>query len=310
MNNSNDSLFLKTLNDLHERSKKSDIHGQRYHDLEKDICAFEYLTAGNAHYDYFHSNLGIMSKKTIQRHIKCNTIHINEGTVDAEGLKAYLVKNGFSLNVVLCEDATKITATAEYDHTTDSITGLVAPLDATGLPQQGLFRASTPYKMANDLKAFPTGNYAYVQVAIPMTREAAPYVLYHACSDNKFEYKDVMNRWDYTESLLQRYGITVMANASDGDSRLMKAMRNRAGFDRPCVPSPWGPWFRVDYRGTAPINVQDTIHTINKFRNRMLKGDMIIGKIITKKVFNFLQINNSKVSRRFYLSWYVTPEKK
>lgn len=114
--------------------------------------------------------------------------------------------------------------------------------------------------------------------ALPLTREAAPYVIYHACSNNQFDYNDVLKRWAYTESLLKRHGITVLANASDGDSRLMKAMRIRAGFDRPCSPSTWGPWFRVDCFSKTPINVQDMIHTINKFRNRMLKGDMIIGK--------------------------------
>ncbi|XP_021709428.1 uncharacterized protein LOC110679341 [Aedes aegypti] len=156
-------------------------------------------------------------------------------------------------------------------------------MDSNGLPVRNLFKANTPYKMASDLKSYPVGNYAYVQMAIPLSKEAAPYVIYHACSNNKFSYNDVLNRWNYTESLLKSHGITVLANASDGDTRLMKAMRIRAGFDRPCTPSPWGPWFRVDWFSKTPINVQDMTHTINKLRNRMLNGDMTIGKYKIKK---------------------------
>lgn len=256
------------------------MQARRYSAVEKDICAFEYLTTGNAHYEYVRANVAVMSKKTIQRHMKRNTIHIKEGIVDAEGLKAYLIKYGFPLVVVLCEDGTKITSSTDYDYNNDSITGLVAPMGSNGLPMTNLFKATTPYKMASDLKSYPIGSYAYIQMAIPLSKEAAPYVLYHACSNNQFSYTDVLNRWDYTESLLNSHGITVLANASDGDTRLMKAMRIRAGFDKPCIPSPWGSWFRVDWSSKNPINVQDMTHTVNKFRNRLLNGDMTIGKII------------------------------
>lgn len=268
------------MNGLPSKTEITNKQARRYNAIEKDMCAFEYLTTGNAHYEYLRSNMATMSKKTIQRHINEKTIHIKEGIINAEGLKAYLIKYGFPLAVVLCEDGTRITSSTDYDYNADSITGLGAPMDSNGLPVRNLFKANTPYKMASDLKSYPVGNYAYVQMAIPLSKEAAPYVIYHACSNNKFSYNDVLNRWNYTESLLKSHGITVLANASDGDTRLMKAMRIRAGFDRPCTPSPWGPWFRVDWFSKTPINVQDMTHTINKLRNRMLNGDMTIGKMI------------------------------
>lgn len=263
---------------MHIRTNDCNIHSRRYDELEKDICTFEYLTAGNAHYQYLSGNLSTMSKKTIQRHMQQYTVHISEGVLDIRGLKNYLLDNKYPLTITLCEDGTRIRAAVEYDHSSDSIKGLVADLDSNGLPTQGNFKAISPYRIADNLEKFAIGNYAYVQVAIPLTLGAVPYVLYHTCSNNKFEFKDVLSRWTYTESLLRSEGITT--HASDGDSRLMKAMKVRAGFERPSVPSPWGQWFRVDCRET-PINVQDMVHTLNKLRNRMLNSDMKLGEFIS-----------------------------
>lgn len=135
-----------------------------------------------------------MSNKTIQSHLKQNTINVTEGFVGVSGLKKYLVDNELPLVVCLCDDATKITPAIEYDYNTDSLRGLAAPLGENGLPLSGLLKASTPYKIVENIKEYPTGNYVYVQMALPLAIGAAPYVLYHVCSDNKFKAMDVLNR--------------------------------------------------------------------------------------------------------------------
>lgn len=276
-----DSTLLNILIKMNARVKETNC--RRYTDLEKDICAFEFLMAGNAHFQYISSNAQIMSKKTIQRHVQLVTCQINEGVLDVAGLKNYLMQNGYPLAVALCEDGTRITAAAEYDYGTDAIRGLVAPLDSKGFPIKDMFPASTPYRIAEYVNSYPLGNYAYVQLAVPLASDAAPYVLYHSCTNNQFQYKDVLNRWTHTEHLLQCEGIKVISHASDGDSRLLKSMKNRAGLETQPIPSPWGQWFRVNYEDSTPINVQDMVHTINKFRNRLLKSSMEIGKRISFK---------------------------
>lgn len=262
---------------MHRRLKGSNIHARRYTETEKDIMAFEYLTAGNSFFEYTASNTTTMCKKTLQRHIRKYTTDIVEGVLDIAGLKKYLEDNGYPLAVALCEDGTRITAATEYDCVQDSIRGLVAPFNVHGLPVQDVFVAATPHKMMEDLKNYSLGNYGYVQIALPLVNGAAPYVLYHACSDNKFEYRDVLNRWKYTEDLLRREGIKVVSHASDGDPRLMKAMKLRSGLDIQAVPSPW--WFRVVQEKGSPVNIQDMIHTVQKFRNKVVRCDLKIGKI-------------------------------
>ncbi|XP_062716164.1 uncharacterized protein LOC134291845 [Aedes albopictus] len=244
-----------------------------------------------------------MSVKTIQRHLKQNTKNVVEGSVDVFGLKKYLIDNEFPLAVCLCEDGTRITAGVQYDYTTDSLRGLVAPLNENGLPQTGLFTASSPYKIAQMIKDYPTGNHVYVQMALPLAAGAAPFVLYHACSDNKFDATDVLNRWRYTEMVLREQGINVVANASDGDPRLMKAMKERSCLRNNYSKSTWGWWYSIEDENNSVLNVQDMIHGINKIRNRLMRGDLKIGKfkVSTSHLKELIQ-NHSKDKHRLSMS--------
>lgn len=272
------TVLLKSLIEVHSRVNNEPLNARRYTEFEKDLWTFQYLTGGKGHYEYLANNLATMSIKTVVRHLKQNTVNIQEGKLDVQGLKSYLVNNNLPMAVVLCEDATRITATVEYDYENDSLSGLVAPLDLNGLPQTGCFPAKSPYSIIDDIESYPVGSYAYVQLAVPLSQTHAPFVLFHCCTDNKFQTKDVINRWKYTEMQLRNEGIRVIANASDGDPRLLKAMKIRSGFEQEHLISEWGLWYRVNDDPDFPVNVQDMIHGMNKCRNRMIKGDMQIGK--------------------------------
>lgn len=268
---------LESLINIHNKSKDIKPQARRFTNSDKDIGTYEFLAAGKSHFTYHGRNSTIMSVKTIQRHLKQNTKNVVEGSVDVFGLKKYLIDNEFPLAVCLCEDGTRITAGVQYDYTTDSLRGLVAPLNENGLPQTGLFTASSPYKIAQMIKDYPTGNHVYVQMALPLAAGAAPFVLYHACSDNKFDATDVLNRWRYTEMVLREQGINVVANASDGDPRLMKAMKERSCLRNNYSKSTWGWWYSIEDENNSVLNVQDMIHGINKIRNRLMRGDLKIG---------------------------------
>lgn len=261
-------------------------NGRRYSDLEKDICAFEYLTAGNAHYSYLLQNMSIAAKKTVQRHLKNDTNDLKEGEINAKGLKEYLMKNNFPFVVALCEDATRITPAIQYDFSNDCLRGLVSPFDENGLPTPNTFIANSPNKMISDIKTHPVGNYAYLQMAVPLCKEAAPFVLFHCCSDNRFTYENVEKRLTFTEELLRREGILVVSIASDGDSRLLKFMKKREGFDTIRSPSRWGDWFIADDKIDTPLSIQDMTHTVNKLRNRFAHSNKQPDLLIGNKLFS------------------------
>lgn len=263
---------MNTLVSMHKRVKKENIHGRRYTEMEKDLITYNYLTAGKGHSEFLKGNAEMMCLRTLKRHIEKYSKDTMSGELDIDGLKTYLVQNNYPLVVFLCEDATRVTGTIEYNCKNDSITGLVAPFDSNGMPARGLFQASTPHKMIDDLSNFTIANYAYVQMALPLAADAAPYVFYFTSSDNKFSSTDVLQRWNYSERMLGAAGITVIGHASDGDSRLMKAMQIRSCLG---TRTTFASWFIVD--SSRPICVQDMHHTVNKLRNRILKRDLDIG---------------------------------
>lgn len=206
----------------------------------------------------------------------CNTPAFS-GVIDVVGLKRYLSKNGYPLVVMLAEDGTRITPRAQYDERTNNMTGLVAPLDHTGLPKPNYFNASDAQEMADKLKSCPLASTAYVQLAVPLAPNAAPYVLLYMGTNNGFTYLDVLKRWIYTIEQLKEHGITVFGIASDGDPKLLKSMLSITQFaDIPCAEL--GDRF-VWSLAQRTLLYQDTTHAVNRIRSKLFnrKRELLIG---------------------------------
>lgn len=61
---------------------------------------------------------------------------IIEGELRCQELHDYLTRLNLGMKVWLCEDATGLSAKAEYDSSTDQLVGLVLPINQkTGMPQ-------------------------------------------------------------------------------------------------------------------------------------------------------------------------------
>ncbi|XP_058822394.1 uncharacterized protein LOC131683977 isoform X2 [Topomyia yanbarensis] len=203
------------------------------------------------------------------------------------------MQNNYPSVVMLMEDATRILQQAQYDAIVyRTLTGCVSPLIENEIPVHRYFDASDAYVVANHLKDCILADTAYVQLALPMAVGAAPFVLYYCGTDNIFRFTDVVNRWKYTEKLLGTEGIDVIGYSSDGDPKLVKAMVSRTVF-LPCMEiSRWGRWFIVNNEH-MPVYIQDSIHLINKIRNRILKADMMIGNFnISKTHLNDLLVHS------------------
>lgn len=241
----------------------------RYNELDLDVSAYELMTTGNSNYKFKSNNMHLPSITTVKRHIASNTEQTQEGVLMLESLVKYLRAHNYPLNVVLSEDGTPISPNPEYDARSDSIRGLVAPLDENGMPRQNLFKASSAVKMINDLELYTVGEYLYTIVATPLVPKASPFCILYMCTDNKFTHKDVLSRWRYIENELAKVGITVVANASDGDPRLLTAMKIRTGMPRQIPCNFYGTHF-VASLDDEPVSIQDTIHLLNKLRRCLL----------------------------------------
>ena len=290
---------LLTLYDSVKTKKQaSKKHGERYSLEEKDMALYEYLLAGRAYHQFRSANLPTISRSTILRHLSASTKHLNDGRpvtlregaltfanhsvfllgiVDVVGLKDYLISNGLPLAIMLAEDGTGLTRQAQCDPRTNTLTGCVAPLDDDGLPVRNYFDATDAYRVIEHLATCPLATTAYVQLAIPLSPKAAPYVLFYMATDNTFKYSDVLRRWKYTIALLKAHGIEVLAVGSDGDTTLLKAMVTLTNFL--CKPSfELGKYFTISAE-QSPIAFQDTLHLLNKIRRRLFArpGSLVLG---------------------------------
>lgn len=196
---------------------------------------------------------------------------------------------------MLAEDGTRVTPRAQFDERSNTLTGLVAPLDHTGLPKHNYFETSNAHDMANKLKNCPLASTAYVQLAVPLAPNAAPYVLFYMGTNNCFKYPDVLKRWMHTIQLLREYGITVFGIGSDGDPRLLKSMVSITDFAT--APSTdLGERFVMSLEPRVLL-FQDTTHAVNRLRSKLFdrKRRLLIGSKVAN--VTHLDILVGKISK-------------
>lgn len=131
--------------------------------------------------------------------------------------------------VWVSEDGTRVNGRIEYDSITNKIVGFVLPL-SKGLTQVKRFIASSSPVIQEYFQGGVKASYAYVIVAQPLTPGSPSYCVGMFGTDNKFNHKDVIERWKYIKNEAEKFGIVVLGFASDGDTRLLKAMRIVSGL--------------------------------------------------------------------------------
>lgn len=72
-------------------------------------------------------------------------------------------------------------------------------------------------------------------MAQPLDEKVPPFTLSLFSSDNKFTALNILHRMAFIKKELGEKGITVLTHASDGDSRLLRAMKIATGIGMPSV---------------------------------------------------------------------------
>lgn len=96
---------------------------------------------------------------------------------------------------------------------------------------------------------------AYAILAQPLDEMLPPFVLQLFGTNNTFQAKDVLNRWETTERELAKYGIKVAGYFSDANGRLLSVM---------C--------YETLFKYCDKVTVQNSIHIATKLRNRLLNS--------------------------------------
>ncbi|GAB0086766.1 hypothetical protein DMENIID0001_009430 [Sergentomyia squamirostris] len=241
-----------------------------YDDYILKVSTYLFCVGGPLIYEILSANMGLPSKSAILMNLHQCSHKIVEGKIYAEELKRYLEERKLPNCVWISEDATKIVAKVQYDHIDDQVVGLVPPLKK-GIPQIRSFPCTTPEQVKGYIDTISKSEYVYVVLAQPLVINAPPFLLITFGTDNTFTSDDVLNRWNTLIEQLKSQNIDILGFSSDGDTRLLKAMKIKTGLFRP-NPS-LQPQLQAikDFNLHAVPCVQDTLHIVNKLHNRLMK---------------------------------------
>jgi len=85
------------------------------------------------------------------------------------GLKSFLRDFDQPFDVIISEDATRITNRIEFDPKTNELVGLLAPINPnTGMPTENFFKATKPSKILEFVSNYKHAPYLQTIVAKPM----------------------------------------------------------------------------------------------------------------------------------------------
>lgn len=213
------------------------------------------------------------SIETIQRFIRVGADPIVEGVSRVEDLKKFLKKRKPLNYVWISEDAIRMIQRIQYDCRTNQLVGFVQTLDKkTSLP------IPFSYNKVSSL--------LYCYLVQPLEKNAPAFCLNMFGTDNSFTAEDSVKKWSYITKLLEDNGIIVLGYPSDGDPRLLKAMRSATNLG---VSSSDGDLkidgFHASYYSPI-LYIQDTVHLVIKFKTRLFKSS------ITIPIGNFLVLSS------------------
>ncbi|KAE8741647.1 hypothetical protein FOCC_FOCC012850, partial [Frankliniella occidentalis] len=161
----------------------------------------------------------------------------------------YLLVKNYPLSVWISEDATRITGRIQYDPKTTSADTITAYFE----------------------KATRAAN-IYTIMAQPVHDKSAAFCLCIFGTDNKFTHEQVVKRWRWMLKEAAKEGISIMGFSSDGDPKLLKAMRFFTFSGEDDIPLKWAKFFSANWDlDSEPYCMQDAVHIGTKLRSLLLK---------------------------------------
>lgn len=306
----NDSV-LKLMFDSAVKNNSKEKHGYRHNDTIKMFAAYLRILGGKLLYETMHANLStsIPSPSIISSYIADKGAKITEGVLRSDDLLLYLTKRKLPLVVAISEDATRMVGKICHDPSSNKLLGFSLPLNDDGMPITESFFARNVAEIQHHFKSNHISTMAYTIMAQSLVENVPAFALTLFSTDNKFTALDVLSRFAFIKRKLAEKGILPYTHASDGDARLLRAMKLATGIgmppkmsdDQSDFKSEWFSWKPIIMNPMddlfATIYFQDFIHVTVKLRSRVLRPSSILplGKgVVSKSHLEYLIDNVSK----------------
>ncbi|KAK3910838.1 Aromatase [Frankliniella fusca] len=241
------------------------------YDMEiKLFSVYLFIVAGRFIYEWLYENLkpALPSLSEVERTLANSSEPVKEGKFRFSELSEFLNVNNLIRKVFIAEDGTRIVQKFVYDLTSDQIIGCVPPFADNGVPIMNSFPASAAALIATHFEKGIPSSTAYAIMVQPAQYGAPSFCLSMFGSNNRFTTEHVFKGWHYIYDELSKLGIECLGFAADGDPKVLNAMHTV--MFSPGAPCPKE--FKDFYFAPGELKfsvMQDYIHTVNKFRNRL-----------------------------------------
>jgi len=257
----NTSTLLKSIcNSALRNSNFASSNANRYDESLKKFCVFLYFVGGRLLYETLQSNLtnSLPSISSLNRFISTQKQNIVEGEYRFKELKEFLLERNLPLCVWVSEDGTRVMGKIQYDQVSNKVIGFVLPFE-NGMADVNAYLATSANTIGQYFQNNEKANYAYVIMAKPLHENAPTFCLSIFGTNNRFNHKDVIDRWNIMEKMAADFGIKILGYSSDGDTRLLKAMQINSYQQK-----------------STQFYIQDTVHIGTKLRTRLLKPNIVL----------------------------------
>lgn len=259
--------FLDKLKATADQNATRERGGYRFDDQVKKFALYLRIIAGPLAYKTLQNNLkcALPSLPSTNRYIQSSNCKILEGVPRIDELHIYLSSRNLPLVVAVSEDATRIVGRVQYDAKTNQLIGFAVPINKlNGMPIPFTFPARSAEEI---LSHFANENspsqYLNVMMAQPLA-DVPPFCLMMYGSNNTHTTREVIKRWNFIKTELNRKNIEVVSFSTDSEPRYNATMRYCSNLGR-----------NLNIMLAPPFYVQDIIHIATKLRNFLLNRRII-----------------------------------
>lgn len=270
------SKFFEILVDVATKNFSGNSKVNSYDEQLKTFSLYLFYSGGKLLYETLQANLKhiLPSLSTLYRFRRNLQMgQIEEGEFNFKGLSTYLEERNLPRIVWVSEDATRINDKIEYDSKTNKVLGFVLPLQ-NGMPNSSAYLARNADQMKYYFNNASKAEYAYVVMAQPLDSKTPAFCLAVFGTDNKFTNLDVSQRWHKMRELASANNIELLGFSSDGDTRLLKAMKTELRFPRQHHTKLWYHLGNDNDNRNYILCIQDQTHILTKMRTRLLNSNV------------------------------------
>lgn len=187
------------------------------------------IQGGANFFSILEKNAPVPCASLINDFILKSTERMHSGILDFDGLKAHADAAGTAI-VVISEDASRVKSSVTYDPASNSLFGLIAPVDpATGLPLTDSFKVNLPSDMVNYLKSSKQARFVQLIMAEPLADGASPFVLGYFPTNTEYTAQESSWRWQFIQDQMLLRGIKIIIS-TDGAPMMLSAQKSLNGF--------------------------------------------------------------------------------